>query len=328
MSESQQTEPMEEAVGEPAHPRPATPVVEKPPRQLSNLTVRLMTAAVLVPFFLYTIIAGGLLYLAVVVVLVLLGLREFYTMIEAKGADPLVPWGLAGGALLPVVAWVGSEYHATLLMTAVLLGVMVAQLAEAEIREAMASISGTFFGVFYVGWLLSHSVVLRNFHSVVESRWGFAAASSVDPDAGIFLMLFCVTSVVLSDTGAYFAGRAYGRRKLAPTISPGKTWEGALGGVLVGAAGGVACKAIFDFWWPDLSSVFGYGFAAILAAILAVMGIVGDLVESLLKRDAAQKDAGDLLPGMGGILDRVDSSLVAIPVMYYLLLAYTWLQVI
>jgi phosphatidate cytidylyltransferase len=313
---------------EPVHPRPATPVVEKPPRKLSNLTVRIMTASVLVPFILYTIYVGGLMYLAVVVGIVLLGLREFYTMIEAKGADPLVPWGLIGGALLPVVAFVGSEYHATLLMTAVLLGVMVAQLAEAQISEAMASISGTFFGVFYVGWLLSHAVVLREFHSVLEDRWGFAAAASVDPQAGAFFMVFCLTAVVLADAGAYFAGRAYGRRKLAPQISPSKTVEGALGGVVVGTLGALACKAIFDFFWPDLSGFFGYGFAALLAVILTVVGTVGDLVESLLKRDAAQKDAGALLPGMGGILDRIDSSLLAIPVMYYLLLAYTWLQVI
>lgn len=311
---------------EPFHPQPPTVVAEVPERKLSNLTVRIMTAAVLIPGVLWATAEGGLVYLAVVTFIVVLGLREFYTLIENKGADPLESYGLAGGAALPVVAYLGSEYHATLLMTAVLLGVMVAQLRKARIRDALASISGTFFGVFYVGWLLSHAIVLREFHSVVESRYGFAAAASLDPDVGAYLMVFAMTTVVASDAGAYFAGRAYGRRKLAPSISPSKTFEGAAGGVLFAAAMGLACKFLFDSLWPELSNIFGFVFAGCLGAVLAVVGIVGDLIESLLKRDAAQKDAGQLLPGMGGVLDRIDSSLLGIPIMYYVMLAYIWLQ--
>jgi phosphatidate cytidylyltransferase len=294
---------------------------------VSNLSLRLGTAAVLVPTILWVIVTGGLLYLAVVVGIVLLGLREFYSLIESKGADPLVAPGMVAGAALPVVAYVGNEYHSTLLMTAVLLGVMVAQLRKAQISEALASISGTFFGVFYVGWLLSHAVVLRQFHDVAQSKWGWSGASGLHPDAGIFLMIFCLTAVVLSDAGAYFAGRAWGRRKLAPKISPGKTVEGAAGGVVAGALGGMTCKALFDFFWPELSTAFGYGVAALLGFSIAIVAMIGDLVESLLKRDAAQKDAGDLLPGMGGVLDRVDSSLLGIPLMYYAMLALTWLKV-
>lgn len=312
---------------EPLHPQPPTPVAEVPERKLSNLTVRIMTAAVLIPGVLWATAEGGLVYLAIVTGIVVLGLREFYTLIEAKGADPLESYGLAGGAALPVVAYLGNEYHATLLMTAVLLGVMVAQLRKARIRDALASISGTFFGVFYVGWLLSHAVVLREFHSVVESRYGFAAAAGMAPEVGAYLMVFAMTTVVGSDTGAYFAGRAYGRRKLAPSISPGKTVEGAVGGVLFGGFMGLVCKFVFDQFWPELSAIYGYVFAGCLGAVLAGVGIVGDLIESLLKRDAAQKDAGQLLPGMGGVLDRIDSSLLGIPIMYYVMLAYIWLQV-
>ena len=133
-----------------------------------------------------------------------------------------------------MVAYLGNEYHATILMTAVLLAVMVAQVGKAQITEALASISGTFFGVFYVGWLLSHAVTLRNFQRVVESKWGAAAASLFDPNSGAFLLIFTLTAVVLCDAGAYFAGRAWGKRKLAPKISPGKTVEGALGGIAAG----------------------------------------------------------------------------------------------
>jgi len=310
------------------HPQPPTPLPETAERKRSNLSRRVITAAILVPAVIWVIVTGGLVYLAVVVGITLLGLREFYQLIENKGADPLVGPGLAAGAALPVVAHVGDEYHATLLMTAVLLGVMVAQLRKAQIREALASVSGTYFGVFYVGWLLSHAVVLRNFHDVAQRKWGWAAAAPIHPDAGIFLMIFCLTAVVLSDAGAFFAGRAYGRRKLAPRISPQKTIEGALGGVLVGGAGAVLCKGVFDFFWPELSGLFGYWMAACLGTSIAIVAIVGDLVESLLKRDAARKDAGDLLPGMGGALDRIDSSLLGIPLMYYAMLSYTYLRVI
>jgi phosphatidate cytidylyltransferase len=293
---------------------------------MSNLTRRALTAAVLVPSILYVMALGGLVYLAVVVGIILLGLREFYHMIEAKGADPLEGAGFAAGAALPVVAYVGNEYHATILMTAVLLGVMVAQLRKAEIKDALASISGTFFGVFYVGWLFSHAVVLRNFYDVVRDKWGGFAPVDLHPEVGAFLIVYCATCVVLSDAGAYFAGRAYGKRKLAPKISPGKTLEGAIGGVLTGAMGGVAAKGLFDLLWPELSAVFGFGTAALLGLVISGVGIVGDLVESLLKRDADQKDAGQLLPGMGGVLDRIDSSLLGIPVMYYAMLALVYLQ--
>ena len=318
-----------EPVSEPLHPRPPDPLPEPKESKRSNLTLRLMTASVLVPGVIWGIVAGGVPYLAIIVGIVLLGVREFYLLIESKGADPLVGAGLVAGAALPVVAFFGNEYHATILMTAVLLGVMVAQLRKAQIGEALASISGTFFGVFYVGWLLSHAIVLRDFHDVVRSKWGGHAVVGMDPDVGIFLMLYCLTCVVWSDTGAYFAGRAYGRRKLAPTISPKKTVEGAIGGILAGAVGGVATKAVFDLFFPQLSAGLGFSWwvAGALGLLVAVVATIGDLVESLLKRDAAQKDAGDLLPGMGGILDRIDSSLLGIPVMYYAMLGLTWLRV-
>jgi phosphatidate cytidylyltransferase len=206
---------------------------------------------------------------------------------------------------------------------------MIAQLGRRQIAESLASISGTFFGVFYVGWLLSHAVVLREFYTQVVSREGPAAAQalSVVPDSGAFLLVYSLTAVYLCDTGAYFAGRAYGRRKLAPRISPSKTVEGAVGGLVAGTLGGLAMKSIFDFFWPALSACIGYSTAALFGLIIAAAGMVGDLVESLLKRDARVKDAGTLLPGMGGLLDRVDSALLGIPVTYYLMLFYVWLKV-
>ncbi|MCH7707512.1 MAG: CDP-archaeol synthase [Myxococcales bacterium] len=313
----------------PIHPRPATPLAPRPEKKGSDLRARLLTAAVLVPAAIYVIIVGGLPYLAFITLFILLGMREFYRLIEEKGAQPLVSWGLAAGAALPVVAYIGNEYHVTLILTATLLGVMIRQLGKAQIGEALVSISGTFFGVFYVGWLLSHAIVLRNFYGAAASRYGDAeiVVLGIDPDSGIFFISFCMVAVVMSDTGAYFAGRAWGRRKLAPRISPGKTVEGAVGGVIGGTLGGLATKSLFDVVWPHLSSFLSWDAAIFMGVVVAILGIVGDLLESLLKRDADTKDAGSLLPGMGGVMDRIDSPLMGIPGMYYMLLFYIFLKV-
>jgi phosphatidate cytidylyltransferase len=310
----------------PVHPLPPTPPPPEPERALSNLALRLLTAAVLIPTVIAMIFAGGVWVLGTVVVVTLLGLHEFYGLIEQKGAEPLRGFGLVAGASLPVVAFFGNEYHATVIMTAVLLAMMVGQLGKAQIGQSLASISGTFFGVFYVGWLLSHAVVLREFHRVLASKYGEAAVADMHPDVGGFYLLFVISVVVAGDAGAYFAGRAWGRRKLAPRISPGKTVEGALGGLAAGVTMALALKLGFDLFAPWLSAHLGFGAAGLLGLVLAWVGLVGDLVESLLKRDASVKDAGTSLPGMGGVLDRIDSNLLAIPVMYYLLLAYTYLQ--
>jgi phosphatidate cytidylyltransferase len=314
---------------EPVHPRPPSPVGEgrKPGR--SDLGARLLTASILIPGVLYLIYLGGLYVLVTVVVVVLLAQREFYGLIEDKGAHPIVGFGLAAGAALPVVAYLGNEYHATVLMTVTLLAVMLAQLGRQQITESLASISGTFFGVFYIGWLLSHAVVLRQFYDQVVLRHGYESAAeiSVVPETGAFLLVYSLSVVVLCDAGAYFAGRAYGKRKLAPKVSPAKSVEGAIGGVIVGTLGGLAVKGLFDFLWPPLSAGLGYAAAGVFGVLISMVGIVGDLVESLLKRDADVKDAGVLLPGMGGILDRIDSPLLGIPVTYYLMLFYVWLEV-
>jgi phosphatidate cytidylyltransferase len=315
---------------EPVRPRPPTPPPNggTPKRGLSDLQTRLLTASLLVPFVLVMIAWGGLWVLGTVVAITLLAQREFYGLIEDKGAHPIIGFGLAAGAALPIVAYLGNEYHATVLMTVGLLTVMIAQLGRAQISEALASISGTFFGIFYVGWLLSHAVVLREFHRVIVMRYGAeeAAAAAIAPESGAFLLTFTLAVVVWSDAGAYFAGRAYGTRKLAPRISPGKTIEGAIGGVIGGTIVGLIFKGIFEVWWPSLSAVVGWGLAVLFGVVLSVAAIVGDLVESLLKRDAQVKDAGAMLPGMGGILDRIDSPLLAIPVMYYMMLFTVFLR--
>ncbi len=315
---------------EPLHPQPATPVEPKAKKGTGDLRARILTAAVLIPTVLYIITLGGIPYLITIVVIVVLGQHEIYELLRDKGAHPSVTFGLIAGGALPVVAFVGNESHVTAILTATRLASMVLELRRQRINEAMASISGTFFGVVYVGWLMSHAVALRQFDSAVSGHYGADALLQVGiiPESGIFFMTYTSVVVVACDAGAYFAGRAYGRRKLAPVISPGKSVEGAIGGVLAGVFFGYVTKGGFDIFWPHMSASLGWGAAIGFAAILSVAGIIGDLVESLLKRDAQVKDAGQLLPGMGGVLDRIDAPLLAIPVMYYMMLFYVFLKVV
>ena len=315
-------------VGDAPDPAEAAAAAVKKSARHTDLMKRLASSAVLIPFVLWTIAQGGLFYLGVVIAIGLLAQHEFYGLIIDKGAKPIHSVGLGFGAAVILVAYFGNEYQAMLLMTASLLVVMVAQLGKNEIQEAMASISGTFFGVFYVAWLLSHAVLLRKFFVAASGHYDPALllTLNVTPDSGIFFMVFTLVSVVGCDVGAYFAGSAWGRTKLAPLISPNKSVEGALGGVIAGGLFGLATKLTFDMFWPDLSGAIPWSAALGFAVILCVVGIIGDLVESLLKRDAKVKDTGGLLPGMGGVLDRIDAPLLGLPAMYYMLLGYLFFQ--
>lgn len=326
-------DPIEPQPEEPLDPAEAAKqaeveAAEKKAARRADLVTRLGTAAVLIPAVLWTIVQGGLFYLAVVMGFGLLAQRELYGLLQDKGAKPVVSVGLGFGAAVMLVSYFGTEYHAMLLLMASLLALMVAQVGRAEIQEAMASLQGTFFGVFYVAWLLSHAVLLRQFSQGAASHYdpALVALLGINPDTGIFLMIYCLVTIVGCDAGAYFAGRAWGNRKLAPEISPNKSVEGALGGIIFGVICGVGTKATFDAFWPDLSVAMPYSIALAFGLGLCVVGIIGDLVESLLKRDAEVKDTGALLPGMGGVLDRIDAPLLGIPALYYLMLAYVFFQ--
>ena len=310
------------------HPRAPTPrAPEKKRWRPSNLILRLFTAVLLIPPLIWVCYAGGMAYVGVVIAINLVAINEFYDFISQKGASPHRLLGTVAAAVLPLIVFVGDAFYATSFMTAFLLGVMILQLTKAEIRESIASVSATFFGVFYVGWLLSHAVSVRFIHSDLTRRYGEAQTLAIDPEIGFFFMLLCLTTAVLCDAGAYFVGRRWGRHRLAPAISPKKSVEGALGGIVVGALGAVATKLIFEYLVPgQLSKDFSLSVAALFGVAVASMAVLGDLVESLLKRDARLKDAGAILPGVGGVLDRIDSALLAIPVMYYLLLAYYYVR--
>ena len=326
MSEAAQSRDSERAPQSSPH-APAGAVPHAPARQpRTNLQERLITAGILIPLVCGVIVLGGWWLLLLILVITGIAINEFYQLIEAKGAVPVRGVGTVAALALPVIAYIGSEYLATLTLSMVLLGLMIAQLRKKQISESLASISETFFGVFYVGWLLSHAIVLREFKDSVAGRWGGVIARELHDDVGAFYLFFVIAVVIMGDVGAYFTGRKFGKSKLAPEVSPNKTIEGAYGAVGGAIAMGLVLKGLFDWLAPQLSAQLSWGFVLFLAPVLAAVGIVGDLVESLLKRDAQVKDTGTLLPGTGGVLDRIDSNLLGIPVMYYFLLAYTYLS--
>jgi phosphatidate cytidylyltransferase len=171
---------------------------------------------------------------------------------------------------------------------------LIGLLSRRQKEGAFTSWAWTIAGILYVGWLLSHLVALRGL------------------DAGRNWVFFALFTTWASDTTAFFIGRKLGRHKLAPNISPGKTWEGATGGIL-----GAIIVSILFFTATPFHLPLTYWQAIPLSILVSIFGQVGDLVESLLKRNMGVKDSGKLMPGHGGILDRMDSIIFAGIVVYY-----------
>ena len=289
------------------------------PRRISNLRLRWITAVLVIPPVIYTFMAGGLLYLLVVTGVTLLGVREFYFLIEEKGAHPLKGFGLAAGAALPIVAWFGNEYHATVLMAAVLLAVMVAQGGKAQITEALASIAGTFFGVFYVGWLLSHAIVLRRFHDVVASKWG-AGAQDCCRRWRVLHAFHCERRRVVrrgrllaaaATAGASSpADRPARPSKVRSACSPARLY------CIQGHLRSLAARAVPAFRGRQPCS----SPRALTPGSSVIRRVVAEA-----RRPC--EGHGLATAGHGRHPRPIDSNLFAIPVMYYLLLAYTWVRV-
>ena len=269
-----------------------------------SVLVRFASGAVFVPIFILLARRGGVFYLGFVLLFVFLGLLEFYRLLAAKGERPYRALGVAAGLLLVVSAYFQVGVHANLLLTLVLLITMVSELFQSDHRGAVDAIGGTLFGVFYVAWLGSHLVFLRE----------LPLLAGLDYARGAQFVLFLFLCTWGTDTGAYVTGRTWGRHPLLPAVSPKKSVEGVLGGLAAGAGLGLVGGLTFV-------PLFGPVRGVLLGLLIAVSAMLGDLVESLLKRDAACKDsaAAMTIPGHGGVLDRFDSILFAAPAFYYVL---------
>ena len=261
---------------------------------------RLLTAAVGLPV-LWAAIWGGLPWLTVLVgVASLFGLIELYRMLGAPRLHAGIVFGLSWVLLMVVLGHFAdsrvddlSRHWVHLALGAGL--VLVSPWLIAKRREPLALLA--ILGAAYIGFLMAHPLMLRGLDSGAEYArdWTYLA----------------VAIVFAADTGAFATGKLLGRRQMAPSISPGKTWEGAVGGFVCALAAGLVLHVLL---------VLGVAVwqTAAVAAAAGVAAQVGDLVESKVKRISGAKDAGGLLPGHGGILDRLDSIVLAIPVVYYL----------
>ncbi len=257
------------------------------------LAQRVASAAAAIPLIVLLIWAGGHWYTAAVCLIVLAAALEF----QAARPGTLAPLGVLAAALataLPAGASVGPDWVLWFTVGGALIPLVWVTL-RAEPATALPDWQWAVAGLLYVGLLGSHVVLLRELH---------------DGRDWVYLTVFGTFAV---DTGAYFTGRAIGRRKLAPAISPGKTVEGTLGGL----AAGFGAVVLFNYL---LGLRLEAGLIIPLAALLPVAAVLGDLGESVLKRGMHIKDASHIIPGHGGLLDRLDSLLFTFPVVYYFLI--------
>ncbi len=292
------------------------------PRRAATSLARLASGWAAGGFGALVIWLGGWWFTVAVGVIVHLGLREFFRMAQFKGIRPATKTTLVAVQLMLLSTqaaagggWLGADVAAAVLPAsgAVICGWLLLQPVTGTIADVAASV----FGLFYLGFLPSHWIKLRDLSdpALVPSL----AARGWAGGAGLALTLLACFLIVATDIGSYVIGRRLGRHPLSP-ISPSKTVEGALGGLLcallVGSLGGVL-----------LGWRMGWLIGGLLGAVVAVFALVGDLTESMMKRDAGLKDSGDAIPGHGGVLDRIDSYLFVPAVVYTLMtLVVPWLQ--
>ena len=258
---------------------------------------RLLTAAFLIPSSWYLCKrAPFALFLAAALLLATLAAWECAAICRRRGSRPFT-W-LAVAASFGIVGAFAAKPPLEAVVAVMTGSVLVSAASAMLLRdtpEAMLDATmTTLFPVFFVGLPFAYVVGLR----------------TIPGENGPDLLLLALVCVTLSDAGAYYAGSAFGSRRMAPVISPKKSWEGALGGALASVVGAVVAH---EWFFQRLSLAH----AMALGLILCAAGIVGDLAESMLKRAAGVKDSSGMLPGHGGVLDRVDSLLVAAPVLYY-----------
>ncbi|MCX5760445.1 MAG: phosphatidate cytidylyltransferase [Gemmatimonadetes bacterium] len=270
---------------------------------------RVLVAIGLIPIVLGCIWFGGPALVSMLSLASGLAAWEYYRQAEARGVRPLRALGIVLSAVIPMLVharfvgfWVPPVSLVALLIPVLL---TVTLFARGVSGAPMAVVGDTLAGVVYTGGMLSFAYALRYHEFVVDAAGGTA------------LVMLPVLVTWLNDSGAYFAGRTFGRAKLMPTVSPKKTWAGAYGAVITSVA---ATWIIAAFILPRLAHLtLGIPGIIVVGIGLSLAAQVGDLAESMFKREAGVKDSSQLIPGHGGVLDRVDSLLFTLPVGYVLL---------
>jgi phosphatidate cytidylyltransferase len=289
------------------------------PSKLKILLRRLIStvvlwAIVLTALFSTNKLISNDLFLLAMVFLAVSGLAEFYGLAEKRGLTCFKGWGFFGGALLMVGTFLeltgkigtqGSparvnDFETSFLILFVL-GLCLRQFFSGSTAGGIQAIATTLFGLMYVPWLL-------NFIAKIQF---FMLPPPLEGQGKIYVFYFILVTK-LSDTGAYVVGSLIGKHKMIPRISPGKTWEGFVGAILFSTGASV----VFAHFFHDRMAGMHWPHAVVLGVLLSVCAVVGDLIESLFKREAGVKDSGGIFPGIGGILDLLDSLLFNAPIMY------------
>lgn len=240
------------------------------------------------------------LFVAMAIAAMALALFEFYVLAKKRDLKPDTGAGFLAAIAILVVSCFPADLYNVILVQLIIIVLTAGTLVAATLRGApfekmIGSVGATILGVLYISLLGSHLVALR-----LWQNEGVAAD----------MLSFFFLVIMGADAGAYYVGRAIGKTKLAPSISPGKSWEGVAGGI----AAAILMAVVAHYWFfPELPLKY----AIPLAVVMTVVGILGDLAESALKRGAGAKDAASILPGHGGLLDRLDSLLFNAPLIYY-----------
>ncbi len=275
---------------------------------LSNLAARVLVAVVAIPIVIAAVFVGGVILAVVLGIVSALAARELYGIAEHGGYTPLARTGTLGAFLLPL----GVHYfrEGRFVPPEIALGAMVivalftlALFRRAPGQHPLGAVAVTLLGVLYTAGFLSFAYALRYHNYIVTAR------------AGSALVFYPFVLTWISDTAGFFVGRALGRAKLMPGVSPGKTRAGAVGALVfcMLASWAYARWVLVPFASLDLRPAT----ALALGAAIGISVQIGDLVESLLKREGGVKDSSHLIPGHGGVLDRIDGMLFALPVTYF-----------
>lgn len=264
---------------------------------MNETAKRVLVAIPWILLAIFIVVVGGPVFAVAIAVFGCLGLREFFVM--AAPARPMQLVAYVGIAGMIAAAYFGTAFNVLMLMAAPFLLLFIIA-AEREHRENITtSMAITIFGLFWIGIPMVHAVLLREL-----------------PDHGAALLVNVLVGTFVADTGAYAVGRMFGSHKLAPSLSPNKTIEGLIGGIVIGTLG-VWCAGLYQDWLSGTD-------ALILGIAVASMAPVGDLFESMIKRDLGKKDTGTLFGPHGGLLDRLDAVFFTIVVGYYVSIALVY----
>ena len=262
---------------------------------------RVASAIIFAPLVLAGTYLGNGWFFALIASLALTSTYEYWQMAVRKGYRPALFWMASLTLLLLVDASCMRSQEAGVAITALAVIATMLWFLFQDQPQTLINWALTWVGIGYIGILLSHAILLRGL-----------------PVTGLQWALLAILAAWACDTAAYFTGRRLGRSPFFPRISPKKTWEGTLGGFAFTILAALVFVAACRQWVPQTAVAhMAWGHAAIVGALLGPLALGGDLVVSLFKRQAGAKDSGNLIPGHGGMLDRTDSLLLTIPLVYY-----------